>query len=103
MQGGKEDVAMEMNQLPIVHVFNAIQNNLVLAVPILLGLLALVITYYVLLIRAILAMLRLNARSVLLVFAFLALIPFPLVLIYGVMILITWRLHRRDLEAAAAG
>jgi hypothetical protein len=34
---------------------------------------------------------------VLLVFAFLALFPFPLLILAGITILIIWRFHRRDL------
>lgn len=49
----------------------------------LLLLIVLLITYYVFLTRAILGMLRLQASPVLLVFAFLALIPLPPVLLLG--------------------
>ena len=38
-----------------------------------------------------------KANPVLLVFAFLALFPFPLVILAGITILIIWHYHRRDL------
>ena len=59
--------------------------------------LAAVILYYVAMVRSVIEMLRLEANSVLLVFAFLALFPFPLVILAGITILIIWRYHRRDL------
>jgi hypothetical protein len=79
-----------------------LRNNLAIAVPLLLLLLGLLVLYYVLLVRAIIHMLRLDVHSVLITFAFLSLLPFPLVLIAGVMVLIIWRYHRRDLEARTA-
>ncbi len=91
-----------MEQLQIFSLIEAIQANLALVILILLLLLGAVVAYYVLMVRAVLEMLRLDARSVLLVFAFLCLIPFPLLLIYGVVILILWRYHRRDLHERAA-
>jgi hypothetical protein len=71
----------------------------VIALPLLLLLLGLIVLYYVALVRAVIQMLRLDAHSVLITFAFLSLIPFPLVLVTGIMVLIIWRYHRRDLEA----
>ena len=44
-------------------------------------------------------MLRYDAHGVLLTFAFLALIPFPLILIMGIMVLIIWHYHKRDIVA----
>lgn len=44
-------------------------------------------------------MLRYEVHGVLLTFAFLALIPFPLVLIMGIMVLIIWHYHKRDILA----
>jgi hypothetical protein len=79
----------------------AISANLtwiVLALPIVLGLLVL---YLVLVGRAVIQMLRHDVSPVLLTFAFLALIPFPPVLVLGIMILIVWRYHKRDLLARA--
>ena len=55
------------------------------------------IIYYVLLLWAILQMLRFNANSVLLVFSFLALIPFPPLLLLGIFILIVWFIHKQTL------
>jgi hypothetical protein len=65
-------------------------------------LLALLVVYLVLVTRAVIEMLRYRANSVLLVFAFLSLIPFPLILVLGVMILIIWRYHKKDLLAEIA-
>ncbi len=71
---------------------------IVLALPIVLGLLVL---YLVLVGRAVIQMLRHDVSPVLLTFAFLALIPFPPVLVLGIMILIVWRYHKKDLLARA--
>ena len=60
-------------------------------------LVVLIILYFVLLVRAIIDMLRHDVHSVLLTFAFLALIPFPLTLVMGIMILIIWHYHKRDI------
>ena len=91
-----------MENLPPVILFRAIQNNLAVALPVLLLLLGLLVGYLVLMVRAVIQMLRYRARSVLLVFAFLSMIPFPLVVLYGILILIVWHYHRRDLEAQKA-
>ena len=74
-----------------------IGKNLVIFIPVLLVLLGLIILYFVLLIRAIIQMLRYNVSSVLLVFSFISLIPFPLILILGIMILIIWHYHKKDI------
>ena len=74
-----------------------IGKNLLIFIPILLVLLGLIILYFVLLIRAIIQMLRYNVSSVLLVFSFISLIPFPLILILGIMILIIWHYHKKDI------
>ena len=42
-------------------------------------------------------MLQYDVHSVLLTFAFLALIPLPPTLVMGIMILIIWRYHKRDI------
>ena len=76
-----------------------IKNNAAIVIPILLVLLGLLVYYYVLLIRAIIEMLRYRVSSVLLTFSFLSLIPFPLILILGIMILIIWRHHKKDILA----
>ena len=94
---------MELNQLPIFRLIEIAGNNLAVAIPILLVVLAAVILYYVAMVRSVIEMLRLEANNVLLVFAFLALFPFPLVLLAGVTILIIWRYHRRDLLERAPG
>jgi hypothetical protein len=93
---------MELNQLPIFHLIELIRGNLAVAIPILLALLGLVILYYVAMVRSVIEMLRLEANSVLLVFAFLALFPFPLVILAGITILIIWRCHRKDLLAKSS-
>ena len=71
--------------------------NLTILIPILLVLVALVVIYLVFMARAIIEMLRHDAHGVLLTFAFLALIPFPLILIMGILVLIIWHYHKRDL------
>ncbi len=74
-------------------------SNLAVVIPILLVLVGAVIVYLVLLVRAIIDMLRYDVHGVLLTFAFLALIPFPLILVMGIMILIIWHYHKRDILA----
>jgi hypothetical protein len=66
-------------------------------IPILLALLLLLVIYYTFMVRAILQMLRAKAHTVLLVFSFVALVPFPLILIVGIMVLIIWSRHKHDL------
>lgn len=53
--------------------------------------------YLTLLVRAIIQMLKYDVSPVLLTFAFISLIPFPLILVLGVMILIIWHFHKKDL------
>ena len=65
--------------------------------PILLLLIILVVVYLVLMVRAVIDMLRYDVHGVLLTFAFLALIPFPLILIMGIMVLIIWHYHKKDI------
>ena len=77
----------------------AIADNLDVVIPILLVLIAAVVLYLVLIVRAIIDMLRYDVHGVLLTFAFLALIPFPLILVMGIMILIIWHYHKRDILA----
>ena len=74
-------------------------SNLAVAIPILLALIVAVVVYLVLMVRAIIDMLRYDVHGVLLTFAFLALIPFPLILVMGIMILIIWHYHKRDILA----
>jgi hypothetical protein len=74
-------------------------NNLAIVIPILLVLIGAVILYLVLMVRAVIDMLRYDAHRVLLTFAFLALIPFPLILVMGIMVLIIWHYHKKDILA----
>lgn len=76
-----------------------IGKNLTIIIPLLLFLLGFLIFYFVLLVRAIIQMLRHNVSSVLLVFSFISLIPFPLILPLGIMILIIWHYHKKDIPA----
>jgi len=68
-------------------------------IPVLLLLITLVVVYLVFMVRAVIDMLRYDVHGVLLTFAFLALIPFPLFLIMGVMVLIIWHYHKKDILA----
>ncbi|THB72190.1 MAG: hypothetical protein D6E12_00030 [Desulfovibrio sp.] len=78
----------------------AIDVNPVAAAVVILLLLGILVVYYIFMVRAVTQMLRAGASPVLLVFAFIALIPFPLILILGLMILIIWSIHKKDLQAA---
>ena len=80
--------------------FSAIMNNLAITIPILVVLIAVLVVYLTLMVRAILDMLRQGVHGVLLTFAFLALIAAPLVMIMGVMVLIIWHYHKKDLLGA---
>ena len=57
------------------------------------------IVYLVLMVRAVIDMLRHDTHVVLLTFAFLALIPFPPILVMGIMVLIIWHYHKWDILA----
>jgi hypothetical protein len=74
-------------------------SNLAVAIPILLALIVALVVYLVLMVRAIIDMLRYDVHGVLLTFAFLALVPFPLILIMGIMVLVIWHYHKRDILA----
>jgi hypothetical protein len=74
-------------------------GHLNIVIPILLVVLAIVVVYLILMVRAVISMLRYNVSGVLLTFAFLALIPFPLTVVMGIMILIVWHFHRKDILA----
>ena len=74
-------------------------SNLAVVIPILLVLVGVVVVYLVLMVRAIIDMLRYDVHGVLLTFAFLALVPFPLILVMGIMVLIIWHYHKRDILA----
>ena len=83
-----------MQEMPSV-----VLGNLAVLIPILLVLIVVLVVYLVLLVRAIIDMLRYDVHGVLLTFAFLALIPFPLILVMGIMVLIIWHYHKRDILA----
>ena len=74
-------------------------NNLAFIIPILLVLIGLLILYYVLIVKAIIQMLQYKVSTVLLTFGFLSLIPFPPILVLGVMILIIWHHHKNDIQS----
>ena len=59
----------------------------------------LVIVYLVFMVRAVIDMLRYDVHGLLLTFAFLALIPLPPILVMGVMVLIIWHYHKKDILA----
>ena len=61
----------------------------------------LLILYYVLLVRAVLEMLRRGANIVLMIFSLIALIPLPLMLILGILMIIIWHIHKRELPVAS--
>ena len=79
--------------------FSNVADNLHVFIPILLVLITLLIVYLVFMVRAVIEMLRHDVHGVLLTFAFLALIPFPLFLVMGIMVLIIWHYHKRDILA----
>ena len=60
-------------------------------------LLAALIVYYVFVTRALIAMLRASAPSVMLVFTYLSLIPLPPFIVLGIINLIVWHKTRSDL------
>lgn len=78
------------------HSMDILGKSLVVIIPAVIVLVGLLVTYYILLVRAIIQMLKYGVSSVLLVFSFISLIPFPLILILGVMILIIWHFHKKD-------
>ena len=78
---------------------SSMADNLDVLIPILLVLITLLIVYLVLMVRAVIEMLRYDVHGVLLTFAFLALIPFPLILVMGIMVLIIWHYHKKDILA----
>ncbi len=80
-------------------VLSSVFSNLGFAIPILLALIGAVVVYLVLMARAIVEMLRSDVHGVFLAFAFLALIPVPPVLVLGIMILIIWHYHKKDILA----
>ncbi len=68
-------------------------------ISILVVLVVFLIIYYILLIRALLEMIRLVAPGVVIVFTYISLIPFPLLLILGILNLIIWHFLRKELMA----
>ncbi len=76
--------------------FSGIVGSLAVVIPILL---AVVVVYLVFMVRAVIDMLRYDVHGVLLTFAFLSLIPFPLTLVLGITILIIWHYHKKDILA----
>lgn len=77
----------------------SVAANLAILIPLLVVLIAVLVVYLVLIARAIIDMLRYDVHGVLLTFAFIALIPFPLILILGIMVLIIWHYHKKDILA----
>ena len=73
--------------------------NMSVVITILVVLFAVVVVYLVFMVRAVIDMLRHDVHGVLLTFAFVSLIPFPLILIMGITILIIWRYHKKDILA----
>ena len=59
----------------------------------------LLVVYYVFLVRVLIEMIRLNAPGVVIVFTYISLIPFPLLLILGILNLIIWHFLRKDMMA----
>ncbi len=78
---------------------SSIASNLDVFIPVLLVLIALLVVYLVFMVRAVIEMLRYDVHGVLLTFAFLALIPFPLMIVMGIMVLIIWHYHEKDILA----
>lgn len=58
--------------------------------------------YYILMSRAILQMLRMEVNQVLLVFSFIALLPFPPFVVGGVVIFIIWNVYKAGLTQTIA-
>jgi hypothetical protein len=57
-------------------------------------LLGLLIWYYRLMLRAVCEMLRYPESTVLQVFGFLGLLPFPLIIVLGIMVMTVWHRHK---------
>ncbi|MHC4065566.1 MAG: hypothetical protein ACYSUI_13865, partial [Planctomycetota bacterium] len=66
--------------------FSAITSNLPVVILILLVLIGALVVYLVFMARAIIDMLRYDVPGMLLTFAFLALIPLPIVVVMGIMV-----------------
>jgi hypothetical protein len=63
---------------------------------------AILVVYYIFLGRTILQMLRADAHTVLLVFACLALLPVPPMVVMGIVLMIIWAVHNGGVAAAPA-
>lgn len=81
------------------NIFSSIADNLDVFVPIVLVLITLVVVYLVFMVRAVIDMLRYDVHGVLLTFAFIALIPLPPFLVMGIMVMIVWYYHKKDILA----
>ena len=68
-------------------------------VGVLVGVVVILVVYYVFLVRALIEMIRLGAPGVVIVFTYISLIPFPLLLILGILNLIIWHFLRKDMNA----
>jgi hypothetical protein len=79
--------------------FSAAARNWAVVIPIVLVLIGILVVYLVLMVRAIIDMLRYDVPGVLLTFAFLALIPVPVIVVMGIMILIIWHNVKTDILA----
>lgn len=80
-------------------ILSLISSNLHLVIPILIALIILVVVYLVFMVRTVIDMLKYDVHGVLLTFAFIALIPLPPVLIMGIMVMIIWNYHKKDILA----
>lgn len=80
-------------------ILKSIADNLDVIIPILLVLITLVVVYLVFMVRTVIEMLRYDVHGVLLTFAFIALIPLPPILVLGIMIMIVWYYHKKDILA----
>lgn len=81
------------------NISSSIADNLDVFVPIVLVLITLVVVYLVFMVRAVIDMLRYDVHGVLLTFAFIALIPLPPFLVMGIMVMIVWYYHKKDILA----
>jgi hypothetical protein len=81
--------------------WRAVLDNLGIAIPVFIVLIAALVVYLVLLVRAILDMLRHDAHVVLITFAFVALVPLPVFVIMGIAVLFIWHFHKREIVTQA--
>ena len=78
-------------------ILSFISDNLDIFITILLLLITLVVIYLVFMVRVVIEMLKYDVHGVLLTFAFIALIPLPPILILGIMIMVIWHYHKKDI------